>query len=288
MMEIMEGGRADYPLHLTPYLAERVWGGSTLGEGIGEAWDLSVHPHGPSTIANGPLAGRSLADVNAAHPDDFGGPIELLAKRLDCAQDLSVQVHPKEGDPKTEAWIVLQAEEGAGVYHGFSGEIDAEQLRAAALDGTLPERLRFLEVQPGQCVFVPSGTVHAIGRGLLLFELQQSADVTYRLFDWGRGRDLQLDEGIACSDLENTEAIQAPTLGVRLVKCDHFFVDRIHEHEPYELNPRGKWVAAFVLTGSCNLGELELGAGETVVVPRAAGTAMLEPHGAFAALVYGP
>lgn len=284
--------RADYPLQLTPLLMERVWGGSTLGEGIGEAWDLSVHEHGPSTIANGPLAGRTLAEVNAAHLDDFGGPIELLGKRLDCAQDLSVQVHPKEDDPKTEAWVVLQAADGSGVYHGFSGEIDADQLRAAALDGSLPERMRFLDVQPGQCVFVPSGTVHAIGGGLLLFELQQSADVTYRLFDWGRGRDLHLDAGIACSDLDNVEAMPAPKPGpdggLRLVECGHFFIDRVQIRERYELNPSGNWVAVFVVTGSCRIGDLELGEGNTVIVPRAAGKTMITSQDGCAALVYGP
>ena len=108
--------RANYPLLLTPHLAERIWGGSLMGEGIGEAWDLSVHPHGPARIANGPLAGTTLADAASARPAEFGGPIELLAKRLDCAQDLSVQVHPKQGDPKTESWVVLHAEPGAALY----------------------------------------------------------------------------------------------------------------------------------------------------------------------------
>ena len=89
-----------------------------VGKGIGEAWDLSVHENGLSRIRNGALAGRSLAEVVAAEPEAFGGPIELLAKRLDCREDLSVQVHPTTGDPKTEAWVVLQAREGAGVYHG--------------------------------------------------------------------------------------------------------------------------------------------------------------------------
>ena len=280
------------PLVLTPHLAERVWGGSMLGVGIGEAWDLSVHANGASTIANGTHAGRTLAEVSTARPDDFGGPIRLLAKRLDCAQDLSVQVHPKRGEPKTEAWVVLASEEGAGVYHGFSEALDADGVRAAALDGSLPQRMRFLEIEPGQCVFVPSGTVHAIGAGSLLFELQQSADVTYRLFDWGRGRDLHLDEGLACSDLKNVEATPAPVPGsggaVRLVQCEHFFIDRVGGRDAYELNPGETWVAVFVVTGSCRIGELELGAGSTVMVPRAAGPALLEPIGSCAALVYGP
>ena len=280
--------RANYPLLLTPHLAERIWGGSLMGEGIGEAWDLSVHPNGPSVIANGPLAGTALADLPA---DDFGGPIDLLAKGLDCAQDLSVQVHPKEGDPKTESWVVLHAEPGAGVYLGFVRPVEREEVKRAALDGSLPELMRFVPVRNGDCVFVPSGTLHAIGGGLLLFELQQSADTTYRLFDWGRGRELHLDEGLACTDLTSRDALTQPReIGPgrrRLVECDYFFIDRVDlDGADAPLDPGARWVAVLGLDGPARVGDLDLPPGSTAMIPTAAGPATLS--GTCSALVYGP
>ena len=283
---------ANYPLLLAPHLAERVWGGDSLGEGIGEAWDLSVHPHGPCRIRNGPLRGETLADVAAASPADFGGPLRLLAKRLDCARDLSVQVHPKEGDPKTEAWVVLRARADAGIYHGFRRPVSTSDVAVAAQDGSLPALLRFLKVRPGECVFVPSGTVHAIGGGLLLFELQQSSDTTYRLYDRGRGRELHLEQALACSDLDAGDAIRsprpAPDGSLRLVECEHFHIDRIDGPEPHRLDPGATWTAVHLVAGNARVDEIALGPGETLLVPTAAGPRGLEPDGACTALLYGP
>ena len=284
--------KADYPILLTAHLAERVWGGSYLGDGIGEAWDLSVHESGPCHIVNGPLAGATLAEVNADHVDDFGGPIRLLAKRLDAARDLSVQVHPKLGDPKTEAWIVLRAQAGAGVYHGFPTAVTRDEIRSAAQDGTLHDLMRFLEVQPGRCVFVPSGTVHAIGSGLFLFEIQQSSNTTYRLHDWGRGRELHVEPGVPCCDLDGAPAFPPPrplpTGALRLVECEHFHVDRIDTHKPYRIDPAGTWRAFLVVAGYCRIGAVEATAGATVMIPNAAGEVLVEPSPACTLLIYGP
>lgn len=270
----------DYPLLLRPHLAERVWGGSRLGPGIGEAWDLSVHPHGPSVIANGALAGRSLADVD---PAAFGGPIRLLAKRLDCAQDLSVQVHPRAGDQKTEAWVVLDAAPGAGVYCGFERAVSREEVRRAAGDGTLPDLLHFRPTPAGDTVFVRSGVVHAIGGGLFLFEIQQSADTTYRLYDWGRGRDLHLDEALDQAELGPC----APTApGRHLLECEHFFVDRAEA--ACELDPGGAWVALLVLEGSGQVGDTTVAAGQTVLLPTAAGCRAWTPGAGAHGLIFGP
>ncbi len=283
---------ADYALLLTPHLADRVWGGSILGQGIGEAWDLSVHEHGVSTIANGPLQGESLATVVARNEGDFGGPIELLAKRLDARADLSVQVHPKDGDPKTEAWVVLQADQRAGVFLGFDDAISTDELRRSAEDESLPKRMRFIEVQCGQAVFVPSGTVHAIGAGLFLFEVQQSSDTTYRLFDWGRGRELHLETGLPHCDLDGAPALPTPKPrpdgALRLVECDFFFVDRIDTTKPHTLDPGQKWIAVLIVAGSANVAGTRAGPGETVLLPKAAGPGHLEPDRSCTALIYGP
>ena len=272
---------SDEPLLLEPHLAERVWGGGRLGEKIGEAWDLSVHENGPSRIANGPLRGKRLSDVD---PAVFGGPIELLAKRLDCSAKLSVQVHPR--GEKTEAWVVLDADEGAGVYHGFRAAAGRDEIRRAAEEGSLADLLRFVETPAGTCIFVPSGVVHAIGAGLHLFEIQQSADTTYRLFDWGRNRTLHLDEALDHADLAPVGPFPARR-GARLVTCDHFFVDRVAG--PRMLDPGARWVALLGVAGRGRLGNLEVAPGTTVLIPTGAGNRLFEPDGADCRImVYGP
>jgi mannose-6-phosphate isomerase len=283
------------PFTLTPSLAERVWGGRRLGPGIGEAWDLSVHPNGPSIIGSGPDAGRSLAEVNSERPHDFGGPVDLLAKRLDCAENLSVQVHPRTGDPKTEAWVVLAAEPGAGVYLGFRDTLDADTVRVAALDGSLPELMDFVGLSEGDAVFIPAGTVHAIGGGLALFELQQSSDTTYRLFDWGRtGRELHLDDGLACADLVPSPDLPVPVElapgAERLVECPFFFIDRISAGVDgvLMLDPGERWVAVHTVAGAARCGDLVLHEGATLLVPASAEASELEPDEGFVGLRYGP
>jgi mannose-6-phosphate isomerase len=283
------------PFLLTPALNERVWGGNRLGAGVGEAWDLSVHPHGPAVVRTGPHQGRTLADVVAAAPDDFGGSVELLAKRLDCAQNLSVQVHPPTGDPKTEAWVVLAAEPGAGVYLGFHDAVDADEVARRAVDGTVDDLLEFVELSEGDAVFVPAGTVHAIGGGLMLFELQQSSDTTYRLYDWGReGRELHLDAGLAVTDLgpaaPQADAVALADGSVRLVACDHFVIDRVRLNSgaSVPVDPSGAWVAVFGVSGTATMGELTIGAGDTVVVPASAGVVALDGGDGFHGLRYGP
>ena len=284
---------ADAPFVLQPHLAERVWGGQRFGAGIGEAWDLSTHPNGASIVADGPFVGRTLAELVDDDPAAFGGPIDLLAKRLDCAQNLSVQVHPTEGDAKTEAWVVLGAEPGAGVYLGFRGEPTEHEVRAAAVDGSLADLLHFVELREGDAVFVPAGTVHAIGGGLALFELQQSSDTTYRLFDWGRtDRDLHLDEAMGCAVLGPPPPLPtSERLGpgeLRLVQCEHFVIDRLASSSSLPIDPEGRWIAIHGVSGAASLGALTIDAGTTAMVPSAAGPLVIEPHGDFVGLRYGP
>ncbi|MBK5221662.1 MAG: class I mannose-6-phosphate isomerase [Acidimicrobiia bacterium] len=285
------------PFLLEPSLAPRVWGGRRLGAGIGEAWDLSTHPNGPATVRSGINAGHVLTEVVAADPEAFGGPLDLLAKRLDCAQNLSVQVHPTDGDAKTEAWVVLAAEPGAGVYLGFTREVTVDEVAARALDGSITEILAFTELSVGDAVFVPAGTVHAIGGGLSLFELQQASDTTYRLFDWGReGRELHLEAGLSCADLGPAPPTAPPIVvdegdeGVeRLVACPYFVIDRVAATAaaPVRVDPGQRWTAVLGVGGSAVVGDLAVGVGDTVVVPATAGATQLIGTD-FVGLRYGP
>lgn len=211
------------PFFLEPLFKERIWGGDRLktdfGYGIpttntGEAWVISAHPEGTNVIANGPLKGKTLADAWSEHGGIFNRPTgskedyPLLVKLLDAAEDLSVQVHPDdgfarevEGAPygKTECWYVLRASEGADLFLGHHAQT-REELELLIDQGEWDCLLRRLPVQAGDFFYVPSGTVHAIGKGITILEIQQSSDVTYRVYDYdrkdksGSKRELHLDK----------------------------------------------------------------------------------------------
>lgn len=194
---------------LRPACKSYIWGGRRLieeygkGDGAGnlaESWELSCHPDGPSIAADGPYAGRSLPEILAERPEFAGRAVEslgrfpVLVKLIDAARDLSVQVHPDDAYAlkhegqlgKTEMWYIIDAEPGAGLYCGFRREVTPAQLHTAIEGNTLCELLRRVPVKAGDVVFIPAGTVHAIGAGILLAEIQQSSSVTYRLYDYGR------------------------------------------------------------------------------------------------------
>ena len=195
---------------LKPATKDYVWGGKKLkswgkeapGDSIAECWELSFNADGPSLIASGPGRGRFLKDVAA--PEDIGSVpsgfpfFPVLVKLIDSAEDLSVQVHPGDGYAlsregqygKTEMWYVIEAEEGAGLYVGFKRKTTPEEVRRAVGDGSIVSLLNFRPAKPGDACFIPSGTVHAIGKGITLAEIQQNSTLTYRLYDYGRlGRD---------------------------------------------------------------------------------------------------
>ncbi len=201
------------PVRLPAKALEKVWG----------SHDLS------------PLFPRSAAKIGEIW-FDAQGALPLLVKFLFTSEKLSVQVHPDdayaqehEGGSlgKTEMWHVLRADPGARIAAGFRRPVTPEQLRAAAQSGEIEDMLQWIEVHPGDTVFVPAGTVHAIGGGLALCEIQQHSDVTYRLYDYGRPRDLHLERGAAVADGGCHPGIQAPQ-GAVLVDCGHFHVEK-HE-----------------------------------------------------------
>ncbi|MBI5667036.1 MAG: class I mannose-6-phosphate isomerase [Chloroflexi bacterium] len=225
-----------YPLLLQPVLHTRVWGGRRLEtvfhkplpttQPYGESWEM----HDTATVANGPLAGRTVAEVLKQYGHNLLGPdhdpavgMPLLVKFLDAADWLSIQVHPNdeqarqlEGEPrgKTEAWYILAVEPGArlvvGVQPGTSRETMVEAIRDNALEGLLV----YADVVAGDVLYIPAGTIHALGPGLLIYEIQQSSDLTYRLYDWGRlgldgqPRPLHVEKGVAVANVDSLPEIK--------------------------------------------------------------------------------
>lgn len=236
-------------LRVIPQYSERVWGGQRLRPGsppVGEAWLVWEE----NLIASGAFAGRTLADVaaecgaellGAAAVRQTAARFPLLIKLLDTAEWLSVQVHPRNEQAerlegaghfgKTEAWYILEAEAGAQLIAGLRPEMPVDALERAIRGGTLLDWVRYLPVQAGDTVFVEAGTIHALGPGLLLYEVQQTSDITYRVFDWNRpqaaGRALHLDQSIAVTNLDaRPDALSAPALAdgtpVTLTSCPYF------------------------------------------------------------------
>ena len=217
-----------YPLLFEPILKEKVWGGRNLadlgkalpaGTPIGESWELADLPEsvrgGRSLIANGPLAGLVLRQAIAEHgPAIMGGArltgeggFPLLIKFLDACDNLSVQVHPDqayvqkhpEASLKSEAWIIVKARAGAVIYKGVKPLVTPEQFARHVRDGTVVDDLVAMEVAPGECHYLPSGTCHALGAGIVVAEIQSPSDTTFRVYDWGRtGRALHVEQALQC------------------------------------------------------------------------------------------
>lgn len=224
------------PIFLQPVFQERIWGGKKLAseygytipsDKTGEAWVISAHPNGASVIENGPLAGKTLKEAWEEHgelfnkqPDDQEA-YPLLVKILDANDDLSVQVHPDdafaeeiEGEPygKTECWYVLQAEPEAKIVFGHHAET-REEFESMMKQGEWERLLNYKNVQTGDFIYVPSGTIHAIGKGIVILETQQSSDITYRVYDYdrkdaaGNKRELHLEKSIEVTTVPHREQV---------------------------------------------------------------------------------
>lgn len=250
-----------YPLKLNPSLHIKVWGGRKLSTDMnkplptddpyGEAWEL----HDSSTIANGNLQGQTLHEVVQAYGTDLIGaknnPDEgfpVLAKILDASDWLSVQVHPNdeqaktlEGDPrgKTEAWVILAADEGAQLVIGLKPGTSREVMAQAIRDNRLEDFVVYANVKVGDVLYIPANTIHALGPGLLIYEIQQSSNITYRLYDWGRlgldgqPRELHIEKGVQVSNLESLPDVTHPD-GELIVDGEYFQTIR-HELDDIKL-----------------------------------------------------
>jgi|SRR5688572_6033998 len=249
-----------YPLTFRSIFKERVWGGRNLERlyhkalppdcFIGESWEITDRPEGVSLIANGPLAGKSLRWLMEQHRKEIlgslaepSGPFPLLIKILDAKDTLSLQVHPPApiaaklgGEPKTEMWFITDATPEAAIYVGLKTGVTREEFERRIADGTVAESLHRVPVRAGDAMFLPSGRLHAIGAGNVIFEIQQNSDTTYRVFDWnrcgldGKLRELHIAQSLASIDFNDFEPglvaskySRNETLKVRYVVDDPLF-----------------------------------------------------------------
>jgi len=301
-----------YPLVFEPILKERVWGGRMLERAygkvlppeapIGESWEISDRPGDASVIANGPLAGKDLrwlmechgAEILGAAPS-WRGRFPLLIKILDAREKLSLQVHPPAakalalgGDPKTEMWYIAHAVPGAELFVGLKPGITRAEFERKLASGTVDACFHRVSVRAGDAMFLPSGRVHALGAGLVVFEIQQNSDTTYRVSDWnrlgldGRPRALHLPESLASIDFDDFEPglVRAQPRVDGLIEVRELVRDRLFTVET-RLAPAGaSWPLAAgrmrilgVLTGRLDIisaGEnLALDPGRFCLVPSA-------------------
>jgi len=306
------------PLRLERKLDSRIWGGDTLGPWLwlpdappqlAESWQV----YEQNRVLGGPFDGQTLADLAREHGaallgapvfERWGASFPLLAKFLDAADELSVQVHPDDEyahtveaasgfHGKTEAWYILHAEPDATVIHGFRSATDRQSFEQAIHDGTLLELLRYVPVAAGDTIFVPAGTVHAINRGILLFEIQETSDLTYRVYDYdrrdasGKPRELHLDRALDVASYgAPPEAKQTPQpLGdgrALLVSCPYFAMERWQLDAATDAaTDKQSFEILTVIEGRAALhwpaGTVDLARGASLVLPASLGTYRLVP-----------
>ncbi|MBF0495997.1 MAG: class I mannose-6-phosphate isomerase [Deltaproteobacteria bacterium] len=313
-----------YPIRLSPVFKKKIWGksdysalyGNQVGglEQVGEIWCNHDAPEG-STITNGSLEGRPFVQVMETLGEKLVGAtwkfgrFPLILKFINTSQDLSIQVHPSdsyaqkvENIPwgKTEAWFILEAEPGSRVLLGFKESQTRAGIEQALQEGRIHELVDSIPVKRGDVIFVPEGTIHAVGQGILLFEVQNNCDITYRLYDWercdtyGRPRELHIDRGMDVLNLKPLSQTKVPRINLPfeggakdlLVACQRFVMERICTHLPYREELTGETFVALtgingvgrILTKNDDGGIADIAPGITVIIPAGLSEFTLEPE----------
>jgi len=284
------------PLTFEPIFMERVWGGRRLESEfgkklpsqrpIGESWEIVDRPEAQSIVRNGLLRGKTLHELWTQYRDEIFGEapdssrFPLLLKLLDAHDKLSLQVHPPKrlanrlgGEPKTEFWYIAAADAGAELYLGFRESITRDQFEKALRDGTAADYVHKIRVRTGDAVFLPAGRCHAVGAGILLIEVQQNSDTTYRVFDWnrvddkGKQRQLHVDQALQCIDFDDVRPRLLQSEGELLLHHDLFEIQKWNLDSPREIVPRGQFAIACCLTGSLRCADVDLTPGEFSLIP---------------------
>jgi mannose-6-phosphate isomerase len=303
----IESAPMEHCLTFEPIYQERVWGGQSLGSAfgrtlppgsrIGESWELVDREEAQSVVQQGPFKDWTLhrlwterrEEIFGAGFDDHRFPI--LIKILDATDKLSVQVHPPatlaeelQGQPKTEVWYFVQAQPGAQVYAGLKRGVTRDHLEQALEEGAVESLVHSLPTQTDSFIFIPSGRLHAIDRGNLIFEIQQNSDTTYRLFDWnrldgdGHPRKLHISESLACTDFEDVE----PTLGVPdgevIASCHHFHVERWELRQARKAHTLPHFAVFQCVSGAVRYDDGTFKPGDLFLVPALAHDQYIEPE----------
>ena len=318
-----------YPLKFTPIYKDKIWGGSKIKTilnkdfgklpNCGESWELSGVEGNVSIVSNGYLAGNTLEELIEVYMgdlvgdhvfDDFGIEFPLLIKFIDANDDLSIQVHPNDkmamerhnSAGKTEMWYVIQADHGSKLQAGFNQPIDKNKFLIKLEHNELTDILNFEEVVSGDVFFIPAGRVHAIGKGILLAEIQQTSDITYRIYDYDRcdnqGNLREVHTGLSLEAIDffhypeyKTNFLPKLNESVELVKCNYFTTNLIELNQTIEkdYNKLDSFVIYIVLEGKLQIetdsGSESLRKGETILIPASVENVFLKPNSEKAKLL---
>ena len=293
----MSRNEVSTPLAFEPIFIERMWGGRRLElefhkklppqKRIGESWEIVDRPEAQSTVAAGPLCGRTLHELWTEHRQEIFGEVPktprfpLLIKILDAHETLSLQVHPPEnvatklgGEPKSEFWYVARADPNAELLLGFRNPMTPDKFKERLHEGNVIDHVCRIAVQSGDAVFLPAGRVHATGAGNVLIEIQQNSDTTYRAFDWNRidpatgtKRDLHIEQAIQCIDFEDLQPTLIDSEAELLLKHELFEVQKWNLDGPRPVAPLGQFAIACCLTGNVGCVEARFAPGEFFLIP---------------------
>lgn len=288
--------RLTQPLVFEPIFMERVWGGRRLESlygkrlpqavPVGESWEIVDRPEAQSVVHDGPLRGAKLHDLWRNHREPIFGPVRdaprfpLLIKLLDAQENLSLQVHPPRaiaeklgGESKTELWFVANAAPAARLYAGVKKGTTRENFRKSLEQGGVEQHLHEIAVQDGDAMLLPSGRMHALGGGIVLVEIQENSDTTYRIYDWDRekkgggARQMHVAEAMQCVDFSDVEPGLLRPEGEGLVSNELFEVQKWDLAAPRGIAPAGQFAVVCCLTGSLRAGEVQRGPGEFLLLP---------------------
>ena len=299
-----------YILKLTPVFKDYLWGGTKLRDEYGfksdltklaEGWMLSCHKDGENTIENGEFAGKTLTEVVKSNPDFLGENgkkfeyFPILIKLIDAKDDLSVQVHPDNDYAmrveneygKTECWYILDCDEGAELIYGFNRDISSEEFKNRVVDNTFLETVNKVKVKKGDLFFIEAGTLHAIGKGILLAEIQQNSNTTYRVYDYGRlgadgkPRDLHVQKAIdvtKCTPPTRSTNPEGKLVEYEdystqlLTKCDLFNVKKVSVKNIFDgVADEKSFVSVLVTDGTGKIENIDIKKGDSLFIPASYG-----------------
>lgn len=309
------------PLIFEPILKRIRWGGRRLGSQLqkplgdgndyAESWEIADHGQDQSRVSGGPFNGITLRQLLQSHPHQLLGQhagmtqFPLLIKFLDANDWLSLQVHPDNSlarqfdeheNGKTEAWVILDAQPDSRICAGLKSGVTADDLREGLLNGRIEELLHLISVKPGDCLFIPAGTVHALGPGILLAEIQQQSNLTFRLHDWGRvdangqPRAIHVEQSLKCTDffrgpiepVKPVELCCQSHVFEELVRCDYFAIRRHRCLESFGIATGNRFRILMFLSGEAEVttggGTVSAKVGSTVLIPAESETVQILPE----------